>query len=144
MEPAERDDFLREARVCRVATVGVDGSPHNSALWYVWDGSALWLNTIVRSQRWVNLDRDPRVSVLVDGGELFSELRGVELIGMVEKVGEAPRTTEPNARLELIEDLYGKKYRDGYFLPDGKHAWIRLAPAKIVSWDFRKIHSSRD
>jgi hypothetical protein len=22
---------------------------------------------------------------------------------------------------------------------DGRHAWLRITPAKIVSWDFRKL-----
>src|SRR5215510_5735 len=25
------------------------------------------------------------------------------------------------------------------FRPDGAHAWLRLTPAKIVSWDFTKL-----
>src|SRR5690242_15425158 len=53
MSPEELDDFLGEERMCRVASVGADGRPHNSPLWFVWDGSALWLNSIVKSQRWV-------------------------------------------------------------------------------------------
>jgi hypothetical protein len=23
--------------------------------------------------------------------------------------------------------------------PDGRHAWLRLTPEKLVSWDFRKL-----
>ena len=75
MTPGERDTFLRRQRTCRVATGGA-GGPHLTALWFVWDGEALWLNSIVKSQRWTDLSRDPRVSVLVDTGETFGELRG--------------------------------------------------------------------
>jgi len=57
MTPAEIDAFLAEERTCRVSTVGADGAPHTSALWFVWDGSALWLNSIVKSQRWTDLNR---------------------------------------------------------------------------------------
>ena len=127
-------------RTCRVATVGPTG-PHNSALWFVWDGQALWLNTLVRSQRWTNLLSDPRVSVLVDVGEAYFDLRGVELIGRVEQVGTAPRTAEPDPALEVPERLFGEKYAGGAFVPDGNHAWVRLVAEKIVSWDFRKLAS---
>jgi PPOX class probable F420-dependent enzyme len=139
MTPQERDAYLAEARTCRVATVGADGAPHVSALWFVWDGSAIWLNSIVKSQRWVNLARDPRVSLLVDDGHDFSELHGVELIGSVEAVGEAPRTGEPHPELAEPERLFGEKYAGGSFTFDGRHAWLRLVPEKIVSWDFRKM-----
>lgn len=52
MTDSERDAFLRAPPVCRVATVGPRGRPHISPLWDVWDCAALWLNSLVRSQRW--------------------------------------------------------------------------------------------
>lgn len=61
-----------------------------------WDGSTLWLNSLVRSQRWTDLDRDRRLSLIVDdGGTDFMALRGVELRGSAEVVGEAPRKGDP-------------------------------------------------
>jgi hypothetical protein len=139
MTSEDLDTFLRHERMCRVATVGADGGPHNSPLWFVWDGSALWLNSIVKSQRWVNLERHPQVSVVIDTGHDFGELRGAELIGSVEQVGEVPRTSQPDPRLELPEQLFGDKYADGAFHADERHAWLRLRPERIVSWDFRKM-----
>ena len=90
MTPDERDAFLTQERTCRVGTVGSDG-PHVTALWFVWDGSSLWLNSIVKSQRWVDLQKDPRVTVLVDTGAGFGELRGVEIRGRATVVGDIPR-----------------------------------------------------
>jgi hypothetical protein len=139
MTAGELDAFLREERTCRVATVGADGRPHNTPLWFVWDGSALWLNSIVKSQRWTDLARKPEVSVIVDAGHNFGELRGAELIGKVEPVGEVPRASTPDAGLEEPERLFGAKYVGGAFQSDGRHAWLKLAPVKIVSWDFRKM-----
>ncbi len=139
MTTEERDDFLRLQRTCRVATVGADGAPHNSALWFVWDGEALWLNSIVKSQRWTNLVRDPRVSILVDAAEEYFELQGCELMGSVEVVGDVPRTAGDEPALATPERLFGEKYSGGAFVPDGRHAWLRLVPEKIVSWDFRKL-----
>ena len=144
MSPEERDAFLGSQRTCRIASVGADGAPHTSALWYVWDGEAFWLYSIVRSQRWANLMRNPRVSVLVDAGHDYFELQGVELLGEVEQVGEAPRGTDPVPALETPERLFGAKYGGGPFAADGRHAWLRLVPQKIVSWDFTKLASLGD
>ncbi len=138
MTPDERDAFLAEERTCRVATTGAAG-PHLTALWFVWDGTALWLTSIVKSQRWTDIGRDGRVSVLVDTGEGFGELRGVELRGRAEPVGEIPRTGEPDDRLVEPERLFGAKYAGGTFGHDGRHAWLRVVPEKITSWDFRKM-----
>ena len=139
MNDAERDAFLSAERTCRVASIGRDGSPHVTPLWFAWDGSALWLTSIVRSQRWADLRRDHRVSVIVDAGGPFTELRGVELRGGVEVVGEVPRTGEPVPELEVPERIFADKYAGGRVHHDGRHAWLRLRPSKVVSWDFRKM-----
>jgi nitroimidazol reductase NimA-like FMN-containing flavoprotein (pyridoxamine 5'-phosphate oxidase superfamily) len=141
MSPEERDEFLAMERTCRVATVKSDGAPHVSALWFVWDGEALWLTSIVKSQRWTDIEREQRVSVLVDTGRDFGELRGVEISGTAQSVGEVPRTGEPHEELVEPERLFGDKYAAGKFAHDGRHAWLRIVPEKIVSWDFRKMGS---
>jgi hypothetical protein len=138
MTPEEVDAFLAEERTCRVATVGPNG-PHATPLWYAWHGGALWLTSVVRSQRWTDLQRDPRIAVVVDAGTSYDELRGVELRGRVEVVGEVPRTGEPVPELEGPERLMADRYLGGTFVHDGRHAWLRLVPDKITSWDFRKL-----
>src|SRR4051794_14265909 len=139
MSPEERDAFLAGGRTCRVAPVGGDGAPHVAPLWFVWDGAALWLNSIVKSQRWADLTHEPRIAVVVDAGTEFWELRGVELAGRVDVVGDVPRGTDPVAALAEVEPRYARKYRGTEeFTPDGRHGWLRVVPEKITSWDFRK------
>ena len=139
MSVLEIDAFLGDERTCRVATVGGDGAPHAAPLWFVWDGAALWLYSIVQSQRWTDVVRDPRVGVVVDAGKQFHELRGVEIIGRAETVGEVPRGSDPHDVLTVAELMFARKYLGGdAFHPDGRHAWLRVVPDKIVSWDFRK------
>jgi len=139
MSASERDEFLASERTCRVASIGRDGSPHVTPLWFAWDDTSLWLTSIVRSQRWSDLQRDNRVSVIVDAGAPFTELRGVELRGAAEVVGEVPRTGAPVPELETPEQLFADKYAGGRVHHDGRHAWVRVTPTKIVSWDFRKM-----
>ena len=142
MSTDERDAFLAEQRTCRVATVGTNG-PHATPLWYLWDGQALWLTSLSRSQRWTDLMADPRIAVVVDAGEAYGELRGVELRGRVEVVGEVPRTGEPVPELDGPEQAFADRYTDGTIVRDGRHGWLRLGPDKITSWDFRKIDTDR-
>ncbi len=145
MTADEVEEYLAGRRVCRVATIGHDGRPHVSALWFVWTGGALWLNSLVRSQRWTDLERDPRVAVVVDDGEEFMELRGVELGGAVDVVGDVPRTDMENAILAPVERAFARKYASGgEFVPDGRHAWLQLRPVKVVSWDFTKMARRQD
>ncbi|WP_131745475.1 pyridoxamine 5'-phosphate oxidase family protein [Frankia sp. Cppng1_Ct_nod] len=138
MTSAEVDAFLSGERTCRVATLSHDG-PHVAALWFVWDGTSLWLNSIVRSQRWTDVIRDPRVAIVVDAGEQFQELRGVEIKGTAEPAGDIPRTGTPDPDLAEPELLFARKYSGrNEMIHDGRHGWLRITPTKITSWDFRK------
>ncbi|OSZ57685.1 pyridoxamine 5-phosphate oxidase [Streptomyces pharetrae CZA14] len=142
MTPGELEEFLTAERTCRVATVSADGAPHVSPLWFVWDGGSLWLYSITRSRRWADLRRDARLAVVIDAGREYDELRGAELSGSAAYVGEVPRTGEPHPVLEPVERLFARKYFGLDALPhDGRHAWLRLTPDAVRSWDFRKLGS---
>ena len=140
MVDAERDRFLAEQRTCRVATISAGGRPHVMPLWFLWDGAAFWLYSITRAQRWRDILRNPRVAVVVDAGEAYGELRGVELSGTMEAVGEQPRTGAPLAELEDVERRYAQKYfMSDAMHHDGGHAWLRMRPDRQYTWDFRKL-----
>ena len=132
MSKPDLDAFLAEQRTCRVATASELG-PHLTPLWYVWDGTALWLTSIVSSQRWTDLARDPRVAVLVDAGDDYTELRGVELRGRVEIVGEVPRTGLPEPQLDEPERLFARKYAN-----ERRHAPRRQA--RVAATDAGQGH----
>jgi len=139
MTPPERDAFLASQRTSRIATVGLDFTPHVTPMWFVWDGESLWLYSLTRSLRWAHLRANPRLAVAVDAGETYGELRGVEINGSAAGVGEQPRTGEPSDELVAVEQAFAVKYLSGAeFRYDARHAWLRVTPEKIVSWDFRK------
>jgi hypothetical protein len=139
MTPDELDAFLTAQHTCRVATTSPSG-PHVTALWFVWHDAAVWLYSLSDSQRWSDLTRDPRAAVVVDAGEAYDELRGAELRGQAAIVGEVPRTGQPDPALDVVEGLFVAKYVGaGAMAYDGRHAWLRLTPDYIRSWDFRKL-----
>lgn len=139
MTEQELDAFLAGERTCRVATSSPSG-PHVTPLWFVWHDSAVWLYSVNRSQRWADIARNPRVAVVIDAGEDYSELRGVELSGEAKVIGEVPRTGEPEPLLAVPERLFARKYFDvAEMHHDRRHAWLRIAPDTVRSWDFRKL-----
>ena len=142
MSAEELEAFLGEERTCRFATSGPDG-PHVAPVWFAWDGQALWVYSLTRSQRWANVSRDPRVAVVVDAGHHYHELRGVEIEGEAAVVGPVPRTGqegEDAPELAEPERRMAAKYFDAPEMThDGRHAWLRITPLKLVSWDFRKL-----
>src|SRR4051812_28890536 len=73
--------YLESERVLNVATIGPTGHPHLVAMWYaMFDGQpAFW--TFGKSQKILNLRRDPKMTGLVESGDSYDQLRGVELRG---------------------------------------------------------------
>ncbi len=81
MTPSEVSTFLTEQRSATVATVGGSGALHLVGMWYAWFDGQVWLETKAKSQKVVNLRRDPRLSFLVEAGDTYDQLRGVSLEG---------------------------------------------------------------
>jgi hypothetical protein len=85
MSEAEVASFLGDERTVTCATIGPRGWPHLMPLWYVLrepeDGGRprIWAWTYGVSQKVRNLERDPRVTLQVEAGEQYQELRGVML-----------------------------------------------------------------
>ncbi|MBI3689162.1 MAG: PPOX class F420-dependent oxidoreductase, partial [Mycolicibacterium aromaticivorans] len=74
MSDAEVADFVARSRTGTMATIGPDGQPHLVAMWYgVLDGE-IWVETKAKSQKAVNLRRDPRVSFLIEDGDTYDSL----------------------------------------------------------------------
>src|SRR2546428_1133632 len=79
MNDEEIRAFLEEQRTLQVATIDHDGWPHLVAMWYVLINDEVVFWTYARSQKAVNLQRDPRLTCLVEAGERYEELRGVQI-----------------------------------------------------------------
>jgi len=100
--------YLEGQRVLNVATIGPSGHPHVVAMWYVMlDGKpAFW--TFGKSQKIVNLQRDPKITALVEDGDTYNELRGAELSRLALLAG--------SASADLVEA--GRAIDAGGLLPD--------------------------
>jgi PPOX class probable F420-dependent enzyme len=79
MTDAEVAAFLDEQRVVVCATHGPDGWPHLMPLWYLVRDGTMWGWTYAKSQKARNMERDPRVTLEVEDGERYDQLRGVML-----------------------------------------------------------------
>lgn len=139
LRPDDRNQLLAEARTLHCATVDERGVPHVVPLWFVWDGEAIWVNSLRRSRRGRDLERGSPASVCVDAGGEYGELRGLSAEGTFEPI-DAPGLLEP------IRTVFQEKYWHGAAVPDLRsHRWFRFVPTDEASWDFRRIaESGRD
>ena len=140
MSETEVDDFLRSQRSSTVATVGRDGQVHLVGMWYAWFDGHVWFETKPKSQKVVNLRRNPTMSFLVEAGHTYDQLRGVSMEGTGEVVDDA-------ALLERVCTDIFERYNGPYtpelrpFLEAMMHNRyvIRLDVSRTRSWDHRKL-----
>jgi PPOX class probable F420-dependent enzyme len=155
MSEAEVADMLAGSRKVQLATISPDGYPHMVTMYYTLvDGKiAFW--TYRTSQKALNLARDPRISCLVESGEAYFDLRGVQIQGTVETI------TEPDAvyRIGLAIDAVmrsalasaGDSAGAGGGAASGdavndfvanaarkRYAFI-VDPVRVISWDHAKL-----
>ena len=91
MSDDEIADFVVKSRTGTMATIGRDGQPHLTAMWYAVVDGEIWLETKAKSQKAVNLTRDPRVTFLIEDGDTYDTLRGVSFEGVAEIVDDPGR-----------------------------------------------------
>lgn len=142
MDDEEIRTFLDEHMKLQVATVGPDGAPHLTTLFYVLEDDRIAFWTYGASQKVVNLRRDPRITCLVEDGEDYFELRGVSITGkarLIEDYDEihalgtrVTRRMAGDADLgELGDSIVDKQAR--------KRVGVVVEPDKVASWDHRKM-----
>jgi len=133
--------LLEECRSLQVATLNRDGSPHLTTLWFAVVDGAIVFETFSKSQKIVNLKRDPRIAVLVEAGASYGELRGVSINAKAELV-EGPERVQglafhvmkrhnPGVSEEQLRVLARQLAR--------KRTGVVVRPEKVVSWDHRKL-----
>ena len=74
-------EFVEQQRTATLASVSAEGQPHLVAMWYAVIDGQIWFETKAKSQKAVNLRRDPRVSVLIESGNTYDSLKGVSFEG---------------------------------------------------------------
>jgi len=70
-------DFLSERRFGVLATVGVTGAPRQTVMWYLLEGNEILFNTAAGRRKPEHLDREPRVSLLVEDGYRYVCVSGM-------------------------------------------------------------------
>ena len=148
MTTEELDAFLAEQMKVQVATIGKDGTPHLSTLFYaVHDGTvAFW--TYGTSQKVVNLRRDPRMTLLVEDGQAYSELRGATLYGTARIVDDLDEVLRVGGKVaarmagrpepEFDPDA-SPQVRAGLEKSGRKRVAVLMDVTRAVTWDHTKL-----
>jgi pyridoxine/pyridoxamine 5'-phosphate oxidase len=148
MTPDEVAEFLAGCRKVQLATLSPDGWPHLVTMYYTLLGGKIAFWTYRTSQKALNLSRDPRISCLVETGEAYFDLRGVQVQGVVETI------TDPGEVYQIglaIGAVVSGGRADSAPVPDSgaineyvanaarkRYAYI-VEPRRVISWDHAKL-----
>lgn len=149
MTEAEAVTFLSEgAKILQVASLGRDGFPHLTPMWFVVRGGKVVFRSFSKSQKIVNLRRDPTLTVLAEEGDTYAELKGVMI------KGTARLMDDPDFALDLYVEL-ARRYpliprvgpgelsddavRQAFASYAAKNTAVIVEPHEVVSWDHTKL-----
>ena len=142
MTEAEQAAFLREGHTLQVASIGPHGYPHQVAMWYALIDGKVHFTTYARSQKVQNLRRNPKLSVMLEAGELYNELRGLVIEGDAEVVeGDvelAARVATMSGSRRPAEPPPGPP-SEQTLRAVAKRVVVRVHPVRVYSWDHRKL-----
>lgn len=124
--PAEAHALLDAPEFATIATMNPNGFPQQSVVWVERDGDDILVSTIKGRRKYLNMERDPRVSVLVypkDNPYSYVEVRGT--VTMTEEGGR-----------ELIDRLNEQYTGTGRYTgddgTDNVRVVCRITPEKVV------------
>jgi len=142
MSDEETTSLLKQCRTATIATTGPGGFPHLVAMWYGLLDGKVYFETKAKSQKVVNLRRDPKVSCSVEAGESYDQLRGVAIEGTAAIIDDTTSDEYWAAAVSVFERYQGPYTEETRPLVEvmmHKRIVIRIDPARVRSWDHRKL-----
>ena len=112
--------FLEEPRFAVVATIGKDGMPQQTIVWYLVEGDEIVMNTAKGRIKETNLRRDPRLSFCLEDGYRYITIKGTVTIDEVNAQRDikamAERYHDAERAKNMVRDQFAKEERVSFRL----------------------------
>jgi PPOX class probable F420-dependent enzyme len=140
MTDEEIAEFIEHSRTATMATLQADGRPHLVAMWYAVLDGEIWFETKARSQKAVNLRRDPTITVMIEDGLTYGTLRGMSIDGRAEIVDDPETLLRVGISVwERYTGPYTEEMRPFVDQMMNNRIAVRVVPGRLRSWDHRKL-----
>jgi nitroimidazol reductase NimA-like FMN-containing flavoprotein (pyridoxamine 5'-phosphate oxidase superfamily) len=144
MTPEEIRAFLDSKKTLIIVSNGRDGFPHPMPMWFYADPSgAIWCTTFRKSQKVLNLRRDPRATLLVESGEVYAELKSVVFYAQAEVIDDRAAVIDTlvniNTRGRTVAEGDLPALIGAVSQAAGKRVALKFTPEREISWDHAKL-----
>jgi PPOX class probable F420-dependent enzyme len=140
MTAADTAALLAGSHKLQLATINRDGTPHLVTMFYVILGGRIAFWTYRSSQKARNLARDPRVTCLVETGEEYFELRGVQVVGTARCVEDPAGVLEIGRGVAAVTTGMTAGALAEYTARTArKRVGFVVEPLRVISWDHRRL-----
>lgn len=118
-----------------LSTFGPHGYPHSVPIGYFRLGDDVYLGCRAGTQKIKNIERNPKVSLLLESGHTRQDIKGVMIQGhatVYSDTADTLRLSREAARLRgVAEHEWPQEARPGA-------AYVRVEPRRIISWDYSR------
>ena len=140
MTTEELSAYLNEARNMSLCTIGKDGYPHVVAMSYMAKDGLIYMSSFKKAQKVVNAKRNPKVAVMVESGDAYSELKGVLIRGECEVIDEPEDVWQIMKEVRDFQGTTVTRSEDAVLKERAKkRAVLKITPVKTSSWDHTKL-----
>jgi len=140
LTPQECRDFLEQSRTAVLSSIDPRGYPHAVAMWYAMDDGAALMTTYAKSQKAMNIRRDPKVAFLVESGTAYDKLKGVLIRGRAELIADVELCVQVLKRIHVkMMGAFPEGVEDALKAQAQKRVIIKVVADRISSWDHGKL-----
>lgn len=118
-----------------LTTIGANGYPHTVPIGYFRLGDEIYIGCRAGTQKTRNIERNPKVSVMIESGKTMQDIKGL----MIQ--GDATALTSPEDTLRLMREAAKSRGVPDDQLPAEARpgtAFIRIVPKRMISWDYSR------
>lgn len=139
LTPEEQAAFLRAGGKAALATVDKDGFPHVVAMSYLARDGAIYMTSYAKAQKVVNARRNPKVAVMIETGDRYSEFHGIMIRGHCEVIDDPVQVERVIRENAASRSRGAASPQPGALASAPKRVVLKVTPEKTASWDHRKL-----
>jgi nitroimidazol reductase NimA-like FMN-containing flavoprotein (pyridoxamine 5'-phosphate oxidase superfamily) len=132
----EREAFLAANRKAALATLDSEGYPHLVAMTYGVKGGVFYMTSYAKAQKVLNIQRNPKVALMIEAGGAYADLKGVMVRGLCDIIEGEDAVRDAWA---IISGPSATPRRRETSDSATKRVVLKVTPLRIVSWDHSKL-----